>query len=62
MTINEQFEAGLDRYAQEDCDMRDTERLLGLLKAYALMKGDCQLGCLLYQASRVISRMTTEAA
>ena len=61
MTAFEKFEAALDRLAEEECDMRDLDRLRGLLKSYALMKGpDSQIGCLLYQASRVISRMTTE--
>ena len=48
------FESALDRYAAENCDMRDPEVLRGLLEDYAIRKGDCQLGCLLYQASRML--------
>ena len=48
------FEDVLDRYAEECSNMRDREVVLSLLEAYALRKGDCQLGALLYSAKKML--------
>ena len=52
----EYFEAGLDHYCAEGCNMNDPQVVLSLLEAYALRKGDCQLVVLLYQAHKMLTQ------
>ena len=50
----EMWEKWVDRYAAEECNMRNPEVVVSLLRTYSIRYGDCQVGVLMHQAAKMI--------
>lgn len=52
--VEEKWSEWTDRYAAEECDMRNKDVVISLLKSYSIRFGECQVGVLMHQAAKML--------